>query len=321
MASEAGVPTPRATPVIECVRGSQVQISVERPSDLGLDEIAAWHSMQRMTGSLANPFLCPEFSVGVGHFRPGARVAILTDGPTIVGFFPFERRRLGVGVPIGFGLNNRQGIIHAPAMEWNSQEILRACKISVWHFDNLVEGQQPFERYAVAVAPSAVIDLTEGFAAYQEKLRVKSPQFCKNIGRNTGKLERDAGELHYVVDSHDVAGLRTLMGWKSDQCRRKGWSNAFDRTWIVDVVDYFFSTHTDWFSGLLSLLYAGKLKSPASSAYAPGTSSPDGSLHMTPASASTLPACFNSCRRPRNSLPQACTCSTWGPPRALSRRG
>ncbi len=214
--------------------------------------------MQRMTGSLANPFMCPEFAVAVGHFRADARVAVLADGPRVVGFFPFERRRLGVGVPIGAGLNNRQGLIHAPAVEWNPRELLRACKLSVWQFDNLAEGQRPFERYAAAMTPSAVIDLTDGFGAYQEKLRVKSPRLCRSIIRSTCKLARDAGELCYVVDSHDMTGLRTLMRWKSDQCRRNGWRDTFDRPWMVDVVDYLFKTHSDWFGGVLSLLYAGE---------------------------------------------------------------
>ena len=66
---------------------------------------------------------------------------------------------------------------------WNGtpEELLRACKMSVWQFDHLVEGQRPFERYATAVAPSPVIDLTAGFAAYEEKLQAKSPQFCKDL--------------------------------------------------------------------------------------------------------------------------------------------
>jgi CelD/BcsL family acetyltransferase involved in cellulose biosynthesis len=236
-----------------------MQISVVHPSELGPDEIGAWRSMQRMTGALANPFLCPEFAIAVGHFRANARVAVLADGPKIAGFFPFERRRLGVGVPIGSGMNNRQGLIHDSAMEWDTRELLRACKLSVWQFDNLAEGQLPFERYAVAVAPSALIDLTDGFAAYQDKLRVKSPRLCKNISRNTCKLIRDVGEFRYVVDSRDMTGLRALMGWKSDQCRRNGWSNTFDRPWMVDVVDYLFKSRTDWFGGLLSLLYAGEI--------------------------------------------------------------
>jgi hypothetical protein len=41
-------------------------------------------------------------------------------------------------------------------------------------FDHLVEGQRPFDRYAAAVAPSPVIDLTDGFAHYQEKFWAES---------------------------------------------------------------------------------------------------------------------------------------------------
>jgi CelD/BcsL family acetyltransferase involved in cellulose biosynthesis len=213
--------------------------------------------MQRKTESLASPFLCPEFAIGVDSFCPNARVAVLADGPDIVGFFPFQRRRLGVGVPIGYGINDCQGLIHAPGVEWDPRELLRACKMSVWQFDNLVEGQGPFERYAAAVAPSPVIDLTDGFAAYQEKLRTKSPQFCKDLARRTRKLEREAGELRFMVDSRDLAELRALMRWKSSQYHRAGWADIFDRRWIGDVVDYLFSTHNDQFGGLLSVLYAG----------------------------------------------------------------
>jgi CelD/BcsL family acetyltransferase involved in cellulose biosynthesis len=214
--------------------------------------------MQRQTRSLANPFLCPEFAIAVDNFRSGARVAVLADGPVIVGFFPFERRRLGIGVPIGAGLNDCEGLVHAPAVEWDSRELLRACKLAAWQFDHLVEGQRPFEQYAVAVAPSPVIDLTNGFAAYQKELRVKSPQFCNDLARKARKLQREVGELRFVVDSRDIVGLRMLMGWKSDQYRRSGRVDNFGRPWIVGLIDYLFSTHSDQFGGLLSVLYAGK---------------------------------------------------------------
>lgn len=234
-----------------------MQISIARPSELGPGEIAVWHSMQRETDSLANPFLCPEFAAAVDTFRSGARVAVLTDGPTTIGFFPYERRRFGIGVPIGAGLNDCQGLIHATGAEWDSRELLRACKIAIWQFDNLVEGQGPFDRYKVAVAPSPVIDLTDGFAAYQEKLRVKSPQFSKDLARKARKLERETGELSFTVDSRDVAELRALMVWKSGQYHRNGWPNVFDRPWIVDLIEYLFSTHGDRFGGLLSVLRTG----------------------------------------------------------------
>ena len=214
--------------------------------------------MQNTTESLRDPFLSPEFAVAVDSVRPDARVAVLADGPEIVGFFPFQRRRLGTGVPIGAGLNNCQGLIHAPAVEWDPRELLRACKVSVWQFDHLVAGQRPFERYAAALAPSPVIDLTDGFAAYQEKLRVKSAKFYRELNSNMRKLERDAGELRSVVDSRDLAGLRALIGWKSDQYRRNRWIDVFERPWILDLVHRMFDTHGDRFGGQLSLLYAGE---------------------------------------------------------------
>jgi CelD/BcsL family acetyltransferase involved in cellulose biosynthesis len=235
-----------------------VQISVVRPSELGPEEIAAWHSMQRQTASLASPFLCPEFAIAVDRFRAGARVAVLADGKETIGFFPFERRRLGVGVPIGAGLNDCQGLIHVPGMGWDSRELLRACKIAVWQFDHLVDGQRPFERYKIAATPSPVIDLADGFPAYREKLRAKSPQFYRDIARKTRKLERETGELGFTVDSRDITELRALMSWKSIQYRRNGWPNVFDRTWIVSLIDYLFSAHGDRFGGLLSVLYAAQ---------------------------------------------------------------
>jgi CelD/BcsL family acetyltransferase involved in cellulose biosynthesis len=213
--------------------------------------------MQGKTESLMNPFLCPEFAVAVDRVRSDARVAVLTDGAEVVGFFPFQRRKLAVGVPIGIGMSDCQGVVHAPGLEWDSRELLRACKLSVWQFDCLVEGQRPFDRYSVAMAPSPVIDLADGFVAYQEKLRVKSPQFCKDVARRARKLEREYGELHFVVDSRDSAELRALIRWKSDQYRRTGWIDFFDRQWVVDLVDDLFSTHTEHFGGLLSTLFAG----------------------------------------------------------------
>jgi CelD/BcsL family acetyltransferase involved in cellulose biosynthesis len=235
-----------------------MQISVIRPGELGPDEISVWHSMQRKTESLLNPFLSPEFAVAIDMFQSDARVAVLADGSEIVGFFPFQRKRFGVAMPIGAGLNDCQGLIHAPDLEWDPRELLRACKVSVWQFDHLANGQGPFERHAVAIATVPVIDLTEGFAAYWENLRAESPKLFRNLIRRTRKLERESGDLLFVMDSRDLTGLRTLMSWKSDQYRRTGWVDRFDRPWIVGLIDYLFSTHNERFGGLLSLLYTGE---------------------------------------------------------------
>jgi CelD/BcsL family acetyltransferase involved in cellulose biosynthesis len=234
-----------------------MRISVVRPSDLGPAEIAAWHSLQAKTDSLANPFLSPEFTVAVGRVRSCARVAVLADGPKIVGFFPFERRKLGLGMPIAAGLTDCQGLIHGPGVEWDSRSLLRACKVSAWQFDHLVAGQQPFERYQATLAPSPVIDLWDGFKAYDAALRSSKHRFSRELARKARKLGREVGEVRFVADSRDVGDLHTLMAWKSEQYRRTGRLDRFSQPWIVALLEALLDTRNDRFSSLLSMMYAG----------------------------------------------------------------
>jgi CelD/BcsL family acetyltransferase involved in cellulose biosynthesis len=235
-----------------------VGISVIRPGELGHAGTAVWHGMQGATPALANPFLSPEFAIAVGRLRPAARVAVLTEGQDITGFFPFERHRLNVGVPIAVGLTDCQGLVHAPGAEWDARALLRACGISAWQFDHLVAGQKPFEPYQAAVAPSPVVDLSRGFAAYHASLRAAAPSFCREMARKARKLGREVGELRLVTDSRDVSVLRILMNWKSAQYRRTGRRNLFSQPWVIELLDSLLTTRTSGPSGVLSMLYAGE---------------------------------------------------------------
>jgi CelD/BcsL family acetyltransferase involved in cellulose biosynthesis len=234
-----------------------VQVSLIHPSELGESEIAAWHSMQRATPSLDNPYLSPEFAMAVGRFRPGARVAILSEGQSVTGFFPFERRRLGIGVPICGWLTPCQGVVHAPGAEWDPRELLRGCHMPAWRFDCLLADQKPFMEYHSIIIPSAIIDLSGGFQAYYEKLRVKSPRFCKEIARRTRKLERELGELRVVADSHDTGVLHALLAWKSEQYRRTNHVDRFEQRWLVELLENLLATRSVHLTGLLSAVYAG----------------------------------------------------------------
>jgi len=235
-----------------------MRISLIHPADLGSAEIRAWHAMQHGTRSQMNPFLCPEFTIGVGKLRSCLRLAVLTEGADILGFLPFERRGFGVGVPVGAGLSNCQGLVHVPGLDWEARAVLRGCKLSAWQFDNLAQGQAPFEPYAAAQVTVGAINLADGFDAYCEKLKITSARFFKDLSRRTRALERECGEIRLVCDSLDTAALRMVMGWKSDQCRRNAWQDIFDRPWVVELVDYLFSCRSDLFSSSLSILYAGE---------------------------------------------------------------
>jgi CelD/BcsL family acetyltransferase involved in cellulose biosynthesis len=213
--------------------------------------------MQQATPALANPFLSPEFTMAVGRFRPGARVAVLSDGQSVTGFFPFEKRGLAAGVPVCGWLTPCQGVIHAPGVTWDPRELLRGCGMSAWRFDNLISEQKPFAAYHTNITASPLIDLSAGFEAYYEKVRAKSPRFCKEIARRTRKLEREIGELRVVADSRATSVLRTLLAWKSDQYRQTDHVDRFRQPWLVELLETLLATRTARLSGLLSVLYAG----------------------------------------------------------------
>jgi CelD/BcsL family acetyltransferase involved in cellulose biosynthesis len=238
-----------------------VDIEVYRPGELTEADRVAWTALQskaHLNGSpeLANPFLSPEFALAMGRTRRGVRIAVVREDGEPAAFFPFQRTPAGVGRAVGLGVSDCQGLVHRPGFTWDTQELLRACKLAVWEFDHLVEGQAPFEAGASGTFPSPVMDVDQGYETYLRHLRAQSPKFTRTTLAKERKLGRDAGGVRYVHDERDPAVLRTLMGWKSAQYRRTGRSDRFAHAWITALVTRLFHTRSEPFAGILSVLYA-----------------------------------------------------------------
>ena len=238
---------------------SKADITIHRPEELSTTLRQAWHKAMDESPDYANPFLGPEFADGVGRYRGGAQVAVLHEGGEPVGFFPYERNPFGVGRAIGLGLSDCQGLVHRPGVTWDVQQLLRACGLSVFEFDHLVEEQQPFGRHVTGTFASPVIDLKDGDGEvpYPEWLRGAYPGIAKTTLKKERRLGRDLGEMRFVYDERDPEVLHTLMRWKSAQSRRTGRMDRFARPWIVDLVDHLFRVREEHFTGILSVLYAG----------------------------------------------------------------
>jgi CelD/BcsL family acetyltransferase involved in cellulose biosynthesis len=234
------------------------RVQVIHPSELGPAEIAAWHRMQRATPTMADPFLAPEYAMTVGRFRPQTRVGVLSEGPSVIGFFPFEARRLGTGVPVSGWLSPYQGVIHRPGARWSMSELLAGCGLAAWRFDNLIAQQAMRGTFQAAIATSPVIDLKGGFDTYYAQVRKRAHRFCREIERKGRKLGREVGTLRLEHDSRDPDLLSTLIDWKSDQYRRTSAVDRFDHPWIPRLLHALLATRGDYLSGLLSVLYAGE---------------------------------------------------------------
>ncbi|MCQ4212909.1 MULTISPECIES: GNAT family N-acetyltransferase [Streptomyces] len=235
-----------------------MNITVHRPEELTASLRAAWHETMENSPDYQNPFLAPEFTLGVARHRGRAQVAVLREGGEPVGFFPFERGPFGVGRAIGIGLSDCQALVHRPGVSWDTQELLRACDLAVFEFDHLIEEQKPFSRYITGTFASPVQDLKDGgHDSYPEWLKATYPGQARTTLKKERRLTRNVGEMRFVYDERDPKILRQLMRWKSAQYRRTGRMDRFARPWIVNLVDQLATVREPHFTGVLSVVYAG----------------------------------------------------------------
>ncbi|WP_283137699.1 GNAT family N-acetyltransferase [Rhizohabitans arisaemae] len=234
-----------------------MQITVTHPNDLGERERRRWRELQGSTPSLDNAFLSVEFTLAMGALRDHVRVAVINDGPDIVGFFPYERHPFGIGRPLGGFLTTCHAVISDRDLELDGRELLRGCGLNVFEFDHLVPGQRAFAPYQSGVHPVPVMDLTSGFETWAETVRAASPKNFKTIRYKERKLGREHGELRFVWAAADPALLDRLMRWKSDQYRRTGRVDRFARPWIVALLKETHRHRSEDFAGCLTMLYAG----------------------------------------------------------------
>jgi CelD/BcsL family acetyltransferase involved in cellulose biosynthesis len=233
------------------------RIFVAHPSELGPGELALWRTMQGTSLGLASPFMAPDFMLAVSRVRPGARVAVLEAEGRIAGFLPYEQRRFAIGVPIGEGVCDRQGLIHAPGLRWDPEELVRSCRLAGLEFDHLLAEQAPFRPYHDRTTPTYVMDLTAGYDAYfRERLRA-SKRSLKGLIAKRRKLESEVGEITFDLHAPDRDALAALRRWKSDQYRRTGWPDRFAERWVTQLVDELFCTTAGECTGTLSVLRAG----------------------------------------------------------------
>ncbi|GLW12348.1 hypothetical protein Misp01_74760 [Microtetraspora sp. NBRC 13810] len=232
-----------------------MRISVVPPRDLGVQEVSRWRALQDADPAFDNPFLSPEFTMVVGELRPQVRVAVLSDGPDVVGFFPFERHPLGIGKPVAAGLTDAQGLVHAKDIELDAKTLIKRCGLDVYEFDHLI-ADQPLVPERHSRHPSPIIDLRDGFDAYTETLKEQSGKTYRSTAYKKRKLGRDVGEVEHHFAIKDTGPLHTLLGWKTDQYRRTGRTDRFARPWIVELVERLLATDTESFGGLLDMVYA-----------------------------------------------------------------
>jgi len=231
-----------------------MKVSIVRPTELGVGDLAAWRDMQKSNGAFDNAFLSPGFSVAVGRVQPSARVAVIEDGNRVAGFFPFEVAGSRVGKAICSPLSDAQAIVHRDGLDWDARDLLKRCRLDVWEFRRLIATQSTGAgRHVSRMRQSPAVSLARGYDDYAADHR----STVKKIRAQRARLEREVGLVRFEPRSSSQRALELLLEWKSAQYRRTGRWDRLSERWVVALLEDLLHNTSDGCVGVLSELHAG----------------------------------------------------------------
>jgi CelD/BcsL family acetyltransferase involved in cellulose biosynthesis len=234
-----------------------VKVRVIHGSEISGDIVEAWEGVVSSCPEFGSPYFSAGFTRAVSGVRDDVFVGLMEEAGKLVGFFPFQRHRGGVGGPVGGPLSDYQAVIIRDEIEWDAAELVRACGLSIFDFDHLLTSQRAFQPYHASISSSPLLDLGDGFEAFASERREAGTKIIKKTTAMRRKLERDKGDVRCELLTRDSSLLRQLFSWKSEQYARSEISDVFSFAWTRRLLERILATDESDFGGIMSALYAG----------------------------------------------------------------
>ncbi|MCE9589707.1 MAG: GNAT family N-acetyltransferase [Planctomycetes bacterium] len=235
-----------------------MKLNVLPADQLTPEHIASWARLHADNPTLASAYFHPAFTQAVAAVRRDVEVGVMEEAGTIVGFFPFQRGRLGIAKPVGGIVSDFQGVIAEPDLVFDPRELLLGCCLNAWDFDHMLVSQAPFTPFHAHHYGSPLINVTNGFEAYKEERRKAGSKHIQKLGTLWRKIEREIGPLRFEAHTTSADALDTTLRWKSAQYRSTGVLDLFRlHPWAGELLARLQQTQEDSFAGMISTLHAG----------------------------------------------------------------
>ena len=232
-----------------------MKLNLLEPRDLGAEEIRQWQNIANQEPCYRSAFFSPHFTLAVSSLRPNTFVAVCEDNSGIQAFFPFHRKTLGIGKPIGGPLSDYHGVVARPGFDYDAADLIRRCGLKLFHFNHLISCQEPFFPYVDQRHRSPYLDLTAGYEAYLGNRRKAGTSQISSALRRLRKLEREFGPVRFVPQDRNEKAFSSLLRWKIEQYKSSGVPSVLDWSWPVELLQRLLSEEHSDFGGRLSTLY------------------------------------------------------------------
>lgn len=240
-----------------------LEIEVLRPSELSAQRVARWGELQAADIVLDSPFLSPNWARAVeraqGQGAHDFRVVVASEGGRDLGFLPLRTGAI-TAMPVGAPMCDYQGVIAEAGAEIDPKALIRAAGVQRYDFSCMLESQSAFAPYARGRDLIHVIDLAEGYEAYEAQRKAAGSGVLKDCDKKRRKAEREVGEVRFTAVSRSRTDFDKLVAWKSHQFQTTGQTDIFKKGWTRRLIqDLFESRDPDCGATLFTLHFGDEL--------------------------------------------------------------
>jgi CelD/BcsL family acetyltransferase involved in cellulose biosynthesis len=173
-----------------------------------------------------------------------------------VGFLP-ARTGTFTALPVGAPFSDYQAVICEPGLDFDPLAIIRALGVHRYDFTSLLANQEPMARYGRDTNETRLVDLPDGYAAYEAEQKANGAKIFKRLGTSRRNAERNFGPLRFTAMSPSAETLEQLIAMKSAQLRETGKSDIFGPRWSHRLIHDLWRSEVPGFGACLFTLHAG----------------------------------------------------------------
>lgn len=231
-----------------------MKIEVIRAHEVDAESKNVWRQFQRDNPIARSPFLGPDFACAVAAVRGDVRIAVLEEDNRLVGFFPFQQNKSSAGQPVGGPLSNAHGVVLKAGVAIDGRDLVRACHLRSWKFHMAMAAHPTYVGDHDVVQENMYIDLSQGFAAYEQGRLAAGSKSYRSLLRKERKLEREAESVKFTFHTDEVAMFDQLIRWKREQLHQKRDVDTFSVEWTTNLLRQILANPSEHLRAVVSVL-------------------------------------------------------------------
>jgi CelD/BcsL family acetyltransferase involved in cellulose biosynthesis len=237
-----------------------LKIDVFPALELPAEVRAAWSAAQAGEARFDSPFLSPLWAQAVARARgpaDGPKIAVQWNAAGQPAAFLAVRKRGSTGMPVGAPMSDYQALVTRPGFQADPRAMLQALGVSRYDFCHMQAEDPAFQGHARGRDVSWVVEVANGYAAYEAERKAAGVGALKDIDKKRRKVEREVGPARFTALSDSRADFEQLIVWKRAQLAATGQTDLFKTAWVMRLMDELLDTRDLAFGGGLYTLHLG----------------------------------------------------------------